>query len=57
MQPSPDDKPLPVNDLSEAEKLLEKYELDYRQWTIEARSLFLGYVDADKVEKIFENAR
>lgn len=57
MQPSPDDKPLPVNDLSEAEKLLEKYESDYRQWTIKARSLFLGYVDADNVEKIFEKCK
>lgn len=57
MQPSPDEKPLPVKDLSEAEKLLEKYEQDYRQWTIEARSLFLGYVDADNVEKIFEKCK
>ena len=57
MQPSPDDKPLPVKDLSEAEKQLEKYESDYRQWTIKARSLFLGYVDADNVEKIFEKCK
>ena len=49
-QSSPNNKPVPVKSLDEANRLLEKYESDYSQWFIQAKSYFIGY--AHNVDKI-----
>ena len=42
-QSSPYDKPLLVKSLDDGDKFLEKFESDYRQWLIQAKSYFIGY--------------
>ena len=44
-QSSTFDKPLPVKSLADGDKFLEKFEKDYSQWFINAKSLFIGHVD------------